>query len=138
MTTLNNTKTGRLPVINYLQAGLLAGLIGGLIASVYYYIYQAISGRSYAELNILTIMLTALLVNVVGSLVYYGLVRYTQRNPTSIFRAVGLIFGIMSALPNFLAPPNLTPGFAWAASPMHLIVALSCLLIVPRWLQSRS
>jgi hypothetical protein len=41
----------------YLLGGLLAGLVGALIANLWYFIWQAAGGASYAELNIFTILL---------------------------------------------------------------------------------
>ncbi len=128
----SNTEAVR-PATNigrYLLAGLIAGLVGGIISVVYGLIFQAVSGNSYAELAFYTILPFAIVISIIGALAYYGLNRFS-RNPLPIFWGVGLGFAILSIVPNFTSPVNPTPGFAAASSPMHLIVALVCLIIVP-------
>lgn len=137
MQTSVNSSSTTTPISRYLVGGLIAGLTSAVVSIIYNYIYQAATGNSYAELNIGTILVIALLTSLIGGMAYYGLTRLT-RQPLPIFWAVGLIFATLSVIPNFVIPPNPAPGFATASSPMHFIVALACLIIVPFWVKRQA
>ncbi len=118
------------PISKYLVAGLIAGVIAAVIANVWYLMWQVAGGSTYAELGILSITLGSIIPALIGSLLYYGLNSFTKQ-PTLVFTIIGLIFATLSVVPSFVAPMNPAPGFAAASVPMHYIVALSVLIVVP-------
>jgi Family of unknown function (DUF6069) len=122
---------------NYLLAGLIAGVVGAVIANIYFLIFSAVTGYSYAELNIFSVTLASIIPSVIGGLVYFGLTKVTD-NATAIFVALGLVFGIGSTIPSFIAPVNPAPGFAAATAPLHVIVALSAVILIPLIVRNRA
>jgi membrane-bound ClpP family serine protease len=137
MQTINNSSLTSLPSIGrYLQAGLIAGVVGAVIANIYNAIYQGISGQTYPELTVFTIIFASLIPGLLGSLIYYWLSRST-RQPRLIFTVVGLVFTVLSVVPNFVSPMDPAPGFASASTPLHFIVALSALILIPTLVKTR-
>lgn len=127
----------RVPVSTYLLGGLIAGVISAVLANLYYLIFGAITGYSYAELNVISITLAGILPSLLGSLIYFGLSRQTSA-ATKIFVTLGLAFGILSIVPTLIAPPNPAPGFAAATAPLHILVAVICVTVVPFFVRTRS
>jgi uncharacterized membrane protein YeaQ/YmgE (transglycosylase-associated protein family) len=134
MQTNARTTTG---ISHYFLGGLIAGIVGAIIANIYFLIFSSVTGYSYAELNLFSITLAGIIPSVIGALVYFGLSRMTAK-ATTLFVALGIVLGALSALPVFIAPPNPAPGFAAATTPMHLIVALSAVIIIPLFVQNAS
>jgi Family of unknown function (DUF6069) len=126
-----------LPVSTYLLSGLIAGAISAVIANLYYLIFSAITGYSYVELNVISITLASVIPSLLGSLVYFGLSRQIS-TATNVFVTLGLIFGFLSIIPTLVAPPNPAPGFAVATAPLHILVAVVCVTVVPFFARRRA
>jgi hypothetical protein len=124
------------PISTYLLGGLIAGAISAVLANLYYLIFGSITGYSYAELNVISITLAAFIPSLLGSLIYFGLSRQTSA-ATNIFVVLGLVFGVLSIVPTLVAPPNPAPGFAAATAPLHILVAVVCVTVVPFFVRSR-
>lgn len=118
---------------SYLKAGLIVGVIAAVVANIYFVIYTQVSGNSFAELNIISVTLASIIPGLIGSLVLYGLRRWSARG-TQIFIIGGVVFALVSIVPNIVAPPH--PNFFWAASPLHLLVAAVILIGLPRLVKS--
>ncbi len=134
---VSKTTQWQQPVSRFLLGGLAGGLAGAIVSNIYNLIYTAITGNSYPELQIFTITMAGVVPGLIGGLVFYALTRNSRR-PVTLFWIIGLAFAVLSIIPNFVAPPDPAPGFAAAASPMHLIVGLACLLIIPRLTENSS
>lgn len=117
----------------YLKAGLIAGVIAAVLANIYLAAYTQVSGNSFAELNLVSVTLASLLPGLAGSLLLYGLRRWSALG-TQIFVIGGAVFTLLSIVPNIVAPPY--PNFFWASSPLHVIVAAVILAVVPRLAKS--
>jgi Family of unknown function (DUF6069) len=134
--TMKNTRTAQ-SIGTYLLGGLIAGVIAAVIANIYFLIFSGVTGYSYAELNIFSVTMASILPSIVGSLVYFGLTKITSK-ATAIFTTVGILFGVLSTIPSFIAPPNPAPGFALATAPLHVVVAVVCVIVVPLFVRSRT
>jgi hypothetical protein len=117
----------------YLKAGVIAGVIAAVVANIYLLIYTRVSGNSFAELNLVSVTLASILSGLGGSLLLYGLRRWSDCG-TQIFVIGGSVSALLSIGPNIVAPPY--PGFFWASSPLHLIVAAVILAVLPRLVRS--
>ncbi|PYE50517.1 DUF6069 family protein [Deinococcus yavapaiensis] len=111
-----------------LRAGLIAGVVAAIVANAWYYASVAVTGRAYEELNLLSITVTAILPALIGALLYQRLARRVT-NATLIFRAVGVTFAVLSTLPQFIQP--LHEGFALATAPLHIIVGVIVVWLIP-------
>jgi hypothetical protein len=117
----------------YLKAGLIAGVIAAVLANLYLVVYTQVSGNSFAELNLVSVTLASILPGLAGSLVLYGLRRWSARG-TQIFVIGGAVFTLLSIVPTIVAPPY--PNFFWASAPLHVIVAAVILAVAPRLVKS--
>jgi Family of unknown function (DUF6069) len=133
MTTARDNRN-IIPASNALKAGFASAVISVIIANIYHAIQSNLSNTSYAELNIISITMTSLITSLIGGFVYMGLARLTAR-ATTIFTVLGIGLAVLSSLPQFLQP--LHPGFAAASVPLHLIVGVIAVLIIPRLAQPR-
>lgn len=137
METITNSRSSTTPTVGtYLLAGLIAGIVSAVIGNIYNLVYQNVAGHTYDELGLVSITVTAIFTSVVGGLIYYALTRFTKQ-PQMIFTAVGLVFTTLSVIPNFVSPMNSTAGFAWASTPLHYIVALSAIILIPAVVKAR-
>lgn len=126
-TAASNSPTAR-PVSRILTAGLVAGLVSTILAIVFHTVRQAMTGLAYQELNVVSITATAMLTSLIGSLVYWLLSR-SGRDPGRTFTVIGLGAAILTALPAIVAP--MYPGFGLATVPLHLIVAVVAVVVIP-------
>lgn len=126
MTTTNQTD---LPIARALTAGAISGLVSAVIANIYHAIQSGLSNTSYAELNLVSITMTSLITNLIGGLAFWGLGRLGARGAT-IFMALSLGIAVLSSVPQLIQP--LHPGFAAASVPLHLIVGVIAVVLIPR------
>jgi peptidoglycan/LPS O-acetylase OafA/YrhL len=130
----SNINSNTLPISKFLVAGLIAGIIAAVIANIVYAIYSGVSGYSFTEVNIFSITLASIIPNLIGGLIYYALTRRT-RQPNLLYAIIVIGFGILSAIPQFISP--MYPHFAEATAPLHLIVAVVSVLVIPTWVKSQ-
>ncbi len=103
--------------------------MAAVIANIYYFIYEQVTGNTFAELNLGSITGASVLPGLVGGLILYALHRFTSRG-TQIFVIGGALFTIVSIVPTIVAP--LYPNFFWASAPLHIIVGAVLLALIPR------
>ncbi len=130
----SNINSNTLPISKFLVGGLIAGVIAAVLANIVYAVYSGVTGYSFAELNVFTITLSAIIPNLIGALIYFALTRRT-RQPNLIYAIIGIGFGILSVIPQFISP--MYPHFAEATAPLHLIVAVVSVLVIPTWVKSQ-
>ena len=118
----------RPPLIRCLAAGLAAGVVGAVLAAIAAAVLQDATDRSFEELSTASVARSSLIGSVLGSLVYYGLARWTAR-PALIFAIIALVVATLLSIIIALAPPH--PGFAAVANPLHYIVAVCAAIVIP-------
>lgn len=127
------TKTATPAIGRTLLGGLVAGLSAALISIIFYYSYLALSSAAaYSEVNIVSITIASVIPNLIGAIGYWVLMRFMP-GMGALFVAGGLLLGVLSSIPNFVAAPYPNPGFAIATVPLHLFAAIACVVIIPRF-----
>lgn len=126
MTSTNQTN---FPITRFLTAGAISGIVSAVLANIYHAIQSNLSATNYTELNLVSITMASIIPNLIGSLAYLGLSRISARG-TAIFIALGLGFAVLSSIPQLIQP--LHPGFAAASIPLHLIVGVVSVVLIPR------
>jgi hypothetical protein len=112
-----------------LAAGLLSGIASAVLANLVLMTLNRVTGTGYPELTVIPVTLASVVSNLAGGLVYYALARGV-RYPVVLFALAALAAAAFDSLIVFLRPPH--PGFAAYANPIHFLVALTAILIVPR------
>lgn len=120
--------TSALSLRRSLAAGLGAGVVAAVLAAVAAQLLQRGAGRSYAELSAFQVAFVAALTNVVGGGAYALLARRTAR-PARWYAILALAVATLDTLMVAVAPPH--PGFAALADPLHYLVAVVSLVLVP-------
>jgi len=123
------------------SAGAAAGLLSALINGLYFAVYLAFSGSSFAEPSWLSVTLSSFFPSVLGGAGYAVLSRFSAR-ARPLFVAVTSTIVILSfesafrdTLPDGSAKPA---GFDLLVMPMHVVVGLVAILLVPRLSRSRA
>lgn len=122
------------PFTIYLLGGLVAGIVGALVCNIYYGLFESIAEETFEELNLVSITLTTVGASLVGSLVYFWMHRKIT-GANTLFAVAGLLFGLLSLVPPTMSPPNPSENFMAAAAPMHVLAAISCVIIVPLFVE---
>lgn len=118
-----------------LRNSIIAGFISIFLNITYCLLYTSLFKGEIPEfVNISYITITSMLPMMFAALFYYLLLQYA-RNPNMIFIIVSLfatvaslILPLMPTLPNGIHTP---PGFLAIAAPMHIIIGIACMLIIP-------
>lgn len=141
-TTTSTTSTTSKPGIGrFLRAGLISGVVAAVLANIGLLVLNNVLNRGdqYANvLNIGSITAICLLTSLIGSVLFYFLVRWFR--PTiavAIFVTVAMLVAIGNSvmvgsgasLPAGM--PTLNPGFADIANPLHFLVALTATIVIP-------
>ena len=126
---MTSTQQSGPPIIRTLSTGAITGVASAVAANVYHAIQSSLSNTSYAELNLVSITMTALITSLIGSFVHLGLSRLGTRG-TTIFTILGLSLAVLSSVPQLFQP--LHPGFGAASVPLHLIVGVIAVALIPR------
>lgn len=122
----------------YLLGGFIAGIVGTILCNMYLVIFESITEESYEELNFVSISLVTIITSLIGSLVYLWMHKKI-RGASTLFVVVGLLVAFVSLVPTVIAPPDFADNFINAVAPMHILAALSCVIIVPLFVErSRS
>jgi hypothetical protein len=123
------------------SAGAAAGLLSALINNVYFAVYLGFSGSSFGEPSWLSVTLSSFFPSVLGGAGYAVLSRFSAR-ARPLFAAVTSAIVILSfesvfrdTLPDGSAKPAF---FDLLVMPMHVVVGLAAILLVPRLSRSRS
>lgn len=118
-----------IPLRKALLAGLLSGVAAAILGTLALFIMQALTGDHFAELTPVSITLISLFTNLLGGLAFYLLARFTGR-PTLFFALLALVLATLDTI--MVAANPLYPGFAMVATPLHYVVALVAILLIPR------
>jgi hypothetical protein len=129
-------------VLRYLSGGLIAGAAAAAINIAYALAYSAATGFSHPLVAPANVAASSLLPALLGGLVWYGLSRVTPK-AQAIMTAVAVLAGIgatvfgfvQTTLPDGTAKP---PGLQGLVQPMHAVVPLALIVILPWWLRRRS
>jgi hypothetical protein len=112
-----------------LVAGLVSGVASAVLANLAVVALGRVTGTGYPELTVIPVTLASVISNLAGGLVFYVLARGV-RYPVGLFAVAALAAAAFDSLIVFLRPPH--PGFAAFANPLHFLVALTAIVIVPR------
>ncbi len=129
----------KLPVTRFLTGGLVAGIVAAIVSNIYSYAYSAVTGFSIPQvISFVSITGASLVPLVIGSLVYFGLSRFTAR-ATAMYSGAAIVLALVSCLAP-LGPtlPDGTPtpaGFAGLTIPMHIVAGICAAFITPRFVQ---
>ncbi|HUE75655.1 MAG TPA: DUF6069 family protein [Chloroflexota bacterium] len=112
-----------------LVAGLVSGILGGFAANLVWLLLGAPAGTEMAPVGVAPIIITTLVLNLVGGLVFYALARWTSR-PIRNFVILGIVFATAySAM--VLVTPDFA-SFAWVLVALHYVAAAVALVAIPR------
>lgn len=127
--TANHAPTTAAPFRKYLTAGLQTGLATAVIANLVALVVGQLAQVSFAEITLLSVTLASIIPNLIGGALYYGLTRWTAR-PALIYSIIVAAAAVLDSVMAEVAPP--APGFGVMAHPLHLAVALTAILLMPR------
>ena len=109
-------------------AGVIAGVVAAVLANVTALILSRQFGQSFDQLNWFSISRASMISSVIAAFVYSGLAHWTNR-PAVWFAALGLAIALIDSLLVSRHPPE--AGFDRVANPLHFIVAISALVLIP-------
>jgi len=112
-----------------LGAGLVSGMASAVLANLAMLALGRVTGTGYPELTVIPVTLASVVPNLAGGLVFFALAR-SVRHPAGLFAVAALAVAAFDSLIVLLRPPH--PGFAAFANPLHFLVALTAIVIVPR------
>ena len=112
-----------------LLAGLGAGVAGGILAALTWLILGAPAGPADMPLGLGPILISSLILNLLGGLVFYAIARWLPQ-PALIFAVVGLIFATLYSAMVLFTPAY--ASFAWVATAMHYVAAVVAIILIPR------
>lgn len=122
------------PLRVYLRAGLISGVVAAVLAVLVSLALQSLSGDHYDQLGVVPVAAAALLTNLVGGGVYGWLAGHVSR-PSAWFAALALIVAAIDTQLTIVSPPS--EGFYAVATPLHFIVAVVALSLIPTLVSGR-
>jgi hypothetical protein len=130
---------GRSPIREYLTGGLVAGVAAAIINNMYSFAYSAVTGFSIPQvITFVSITGASIVPLVIGSLVYFGLSRFTAK-ATAIYSCAAIVLALASCLaPLGATLPDGTPtpaGFAGLTIPMHIGAGICAAFVTPRFVR---
>lgn len=114
-----------------LLVGFYAGLVSGAGGVAAAYFLGAVTGLWFSQLNWISIPIASIVTNIVGALIYAKWFQKTAR-PRLYYILLTLGITLLSSLNDVANPPE--PKFGLVAHPVHVIVALLSIWLVPLWL----
>ncbi len=118
-----------------LLAGLFSGIVAAILANLSAAAISGVSELQFAELNFLSIAISSVVSNLIGSLFFYGFARWTTR-PVLWFAVAAFAAATADSVVTILRPPH--PDFAKLANPLHYIVAMTAVILLPAFAPTRS
>ena len=119
---------GSVSVGRAVLAGLIAGAVGALMGNVAALILSRQFGQSFEQLNWFSIARASMISCVIAAFVYGALARWSKR-PVVWFAVMGLAIATTDSVMIALHPPE--AGFDRIANPLHFVVAISALVLIP-------
>jgi len=115
--------------------GLAAGVAAGVVAAGAALIAAGLVGRSFPEVTPVTIVVAAVLPNLVGGL-FYGLLARRTRHARLLYAATAVVIGgVYTIVVGAHHPAH--PGFMTLIVPLHTTVTVASVVVIPtaaRWL----
>jgi hypothetical protein len=109
-------------------AGLIAGAISAVLANLAALVLTRQFNQHFPELNWFSISRAAVISCVAGAFVYAAFLRWTKR-PVIWFVISGLIVATLDSVLLAMHPP--VAGIARIANPLHFVVAITALVLIP-------
>jgi hypothetical protein len=109
-------------------AGLIAGAVSTLLANLAALILARQFNRTFDELNWLSISRASMISCFAGAFVYAALLRWTK-HPVIWFTIGGLAVATLDSVFVAMHPP--VPGIERIANPLHFVVAIVALILIP-------
>ncbi|SDJ16984.1 hypothetical protein [Alteribacillus bidgolensis] len=108
--------------------GFMAGIVAAILANIGNLLLGSLTGQSYPQLNLMSITLSSLVTNLIGSMVYFGFTRHTK-HPFMNYSVLALVVATLDSVFVAVNPP--VPGFSNIANPLHYVVAVTSILLIP-------
>lgn len=129
-------------ILKYLKAGLIAGLVSAVLNNVIYFIMIAVGGYEWVPVITVSIMVASFLPNLLASVAYFILSRFTSR--AWLIMTIGIAaFVLISVLPHLGIGPAPSPalaalpeGFDLVTVPLHIVFGLAAIFLLP-WLVAK-
>jgi len=118
----------RVSVGRAVLAGVIAGAVGALLGNVALIILTRQFGQSFDQLNWFSISRASMISCMIAAFVYSALARWSKR-PVVWFVVLGLAVAVLDSVMVSLHPPE--AGFDRIANPLHFVVAISALVLIP-------
>lgn len=115
--------------------GCMTGIIAGIASMILNELIGAATGLSFKELNPVSIIIASVIANLIGAMIFMKWVRKTAR-PALNYLILTAMATILLTLMDSINPP--APKFWIIAYPIHLLVALVSILLIPRWLRDKT
>ncbi|WLD92605.1 hypothetical protein [Alkalihalobacillus sp. AL-G] len=115
-----------------LSVGLMVGILSGLAGIVTAYVIGFSTGLWFDQLTWLSIGLASIVTNFVGALIFVKWLKKTER-PRLYYTFLVAIITLVMTLNDIANPPEV--DFGIVAHPLHIVVALISIWLVPKWLK---
>ncbi|WP_163529699.1 hypothetical protein [Halobacillus ihumii] len=112
--------------------GLYVGLLSGVAAAATAYLISAFTGLWFSQLNLFSILMASIIPNITGGLIFTKLFQKTSRPKLFYFL---LTAGVTLLLTIFDIANPPAENFGIVAHPVHFVVALFSIWLIPRWLK---
>lgn len=109
-------------------AGVIAGFLAAILANVAAFILSRQFGQSFDQLNWFSISRASMISSVIAAFVYSALTHWTSR-PIIWFAALGLTVAVIDSVLVAQHPPE--AGFDRIANPLHFVVAITAVALIP-------
>ncbi|MFD2924306.1 hypothetical protein [Halobacillus naozhouensis] len=112
--------------------GLYVGLLSGIAAAATAYLVSALTGLWFSQLNVVSILLASLISNIIGGVIF---TKFFQKTSRPKLYYVLLTAGVTLLLTVFDIANPPAENFGIVAHPVHIVVALFSMWLIPRWLK---
>lgn len=114
--------------------GTIIGIISGVASIVLNELIGAATGLSFKELNPVSILIASVIANLIGAMIFTKWLRKTAKPALNYFILTSVATILLTLMDSISLP---APKFWVIAYPIHLIVALFSILLIPRWLGNK-
>lgn len=114
--------------------GLYVGLLSGVAAIAIAYLISGLTGLWFSQLNLVSILLASIIPNIIGGIIF---TKFFQKTTWPKLNYVLLTAGVTLLLTVFDIANPPAEDFGTVAHPVHIVVALFSMWLVPRWLKQK-
>lgn len=111
-----------------LKVGLGVGLISGIAGIALFYLLTAIIGFHFKQLNPVSIMVVAIIVNCIGAFLYAQFIRKSSK-PNVLYAIIAIGVALLLSLFDWAYPPE--PHIGDVSNPIHTIVVSISIVLIP-------